>query len=197
MSVPALKSFSFLNVMAPLINLLETKVNLIPEEVRLRKTLEERGKDLIKTGIFVLTIFVFISTILISTIYFKSAFLSNLETKYQPLNQEAKQLEEKFSRIIMVHNSLSSRGYSLEVLSELYSLTPVNMAFNDIRYESQGKFSLGGTAESMSAIFSFVDKMEKSKYFKDVKTKYTAKRKDGKRDVVDFEIAAILKKEID
>ncbi len=45
--------------------------------------------------------------------------------------------------------------------------------------------------------FSFVDSMEKSKYFKDVKTKYTSKRKDGNRDVADFEIACILKRDIE
>jgi len=43
----------------------------------------------------------------------------------------------------------------------------------------------------MSAIFSFVDEMGKSKYFKDVKTKYTTRRKEGEEDVVDFEIAAL------
>jgi len=33
--------------------------------------------------------------------------------------------------------------------------------------------------------------MEKSEYFKDVKTKYTTRRKEGEKDFVDFEIAAL------
>jgi len=45
----------------------------------------------------------------------------------------------------------------------------------------------------MSEVFSLVDSMEKTENFKDVKTKYTAKRKDGSRDLVDFEIYCLLK----
>ena len=47
----------------------------------------------------------------------------------------------------------------------------------------------------MSIVFAFVDSLEKSSYFKDVKTRYTTKRKDGTRDVTDFEINCLLEKE--
>jgi hypothetical protein len=47
----------------------------------------------------------------------------------------------------------------------------------------------------MSVVFSFVDSMEKSKIFKDVKTKYTSKRKDGTKDVADFEITCAFEKD--
>jgi hypothetical protein len=36
--------------------------------------------------------------------------------------------------------------------------------------------------------------MNKSKYFKDVKTKYTSKRKEGAKDVTDFEISSQVNK---
>ncbi|MBI3602536.1 MAG: pilus assembly protein PilM [Candidatus Omnitrophica bacterium] len=187
-----IKQQSFLSVIAPLMVLPEMKVNLIPEEIKLRRAVEERGKDLIKIGILVLTIFLLTSIILVTKIYFKSAFLRGLKTKYASLHQEAKQLENDFLRVSMIN--LSTRGYSLEVLNELYAVTPTDIAFSSILYDGQGKCSLVGTAQSMSTIFSFVDKMEKSKYFKDVKTKYTTRRKEGKEDVVDFEIAALWKR---
>lgn len=186
---------SFLNAIAPLMAASQLKVNLIPEEVRLRKNIEDRGRDLIKTGIFILSISVLISVIFISKIYFKSAFLKSLKSKYTDINAEAEQLEKTFGRTMMVANYLSTRGYSLEVLTDLCAITPINLSLADIRYDAQGKFFLGGTAESMSVVFSFVDKMEKSKFFKDVKTKYATKRKSEKRDVVDFEIVATLEKE--
>ena len=79
---------SFLNVITSLISWEEMKVNLIPEEIKIRRSLEERGRDLIKAGIFTLTVFVLIFSILISKIYFKSSYLKNLNNKYQTLNQE-------------------------------------------------------------------------------------------------------------
>ncbi len=190
------KHVSFLNVIAPLTACQELKVNLIPEEVKLRRAFEDRGKELIKTGIFVLAIFVLIFSILLSKIYFKNAYLNNLTKKYQSLSGDAKKLEQDFARINLIKNYLLKRGYSLELLAELYNIASLDLKINNIRFDSQGKFALTGTALSMSTVFSFVDDMEKSKYFKEVKTKYTTKRKEELMDVTDFELIALLENKV-
>jgi Tfp pilus assembly protein PilN len=193
----SIRRVSFLNVIASLLAYEEMKVDLVPDEIKMRKSIEQRGRQLIKTGILVLSIFVLIFSILTSKIYFKTAYLSNLDKKYRPLEQEAKVLENDFEKINMIKQYLSSRGFSLEVLSELYNMVPLELELNDIRFDEQGKFSIKGTAESMSMIFSFVDAMKKSKYFIDVKTKYTTKRKEATRDVADFEIACLLNRKVE
>lgn len=190
------KHVSFLNVIAPLIVCQELKVNLIPEEIKLRRALEERGKELIKTGIFVLAIFILIFSILLSKIYFKNVYLKNLTQEYLSLSGDAKKLEQDFARVNLIKNYLLKRGYSLELLSELYNITSFDLKINNIRFDSQGKFSLTGTALSMSTVFSFVGDMEKSQYFKEVKTKYTTKRKEELRDVTDFELTALLENQV-
>ncbi len=194
--IAAIRHLSFLNVIASVTAVPSPKVSLIPEEIRMRKNIEERGRELIKAGIFTLSIALVLSMIFVSKIYFKSLFLQNLKMKYATVGEEAAKLEKSFGRATTVANYLSTRGYSLEVLADLVTLAPSDLELGDIRYESQGKFSLGGTAESMSVVFAFVDKLEKSSYFKDVKTKYTTKRKAGKRDLVDFEIVATLEKKV-
>ena len=181
--------------MASLLSRGGVKVNLIPEEIKLRKSLEERGKELIKSGIFVLTIFVLVFSILMGKIYFKNTYLNNLKSKYKSLNQEAKKLEKDFEKIGLIRGFLLNRGYSVEVLSELYDVALFDLELNDIRFDDvTDKFTIKGTAESMATVFSFVDNMESSEYFKDVKTRYTTKRKDGLRDVTDFELISILDK---
>ncbi len=186
---------SFLNVAASLLALGETKVDLLPEEIRMRKKLEESGRDLVATGILALTLFVLVFFILAAKIYFKSLYLQTLNRKFASLDQEAEKLEKDFSSAAVIKNYLSSRGYALEVLAELHATAPSNLKCEYIRYDQeQNKFSLRGTAESMSAVFVFVDTLEKSKYFKDVKIKYTTKRKDGMADFTDFEIIAAMEK---
>ncbi len=189
------KHVSFFAVIACLYVWQETKINLVPEEIKVRKAIEERARDLVKTGIYVLLVFMLINLILISKIYFGTMYLNKLERKYRPLHDEVKKLEVDFSKVSMIKNYLTKRGYSLEVLTELYALVKDGLLISDIRFDDQqGKFSIRGTAESMSLVFSFVQDMEKSNYFEDVKTKYTTKRKEGTVDVTDFEIATNLSK---
>src|SRR3989338_320396 len=195
--ISSVRYLSFFNVIASTTAVPPPKVSLVPEEIRLRKDIEDRGRDLIKTGIFILSLSLVLSMIFISKIYLKSLFLKNLKAKYATVTAEAEKLEKAFGRATTVANYLSTRGYSLEVLSDLVTLAPYDLELADIRYDTLGKFSLGGTADSMSVVFALVDKMEKSPYFKDVKTKYTTKRKAGKRDLVDFEIGATLEKKTD
>lgn len=189
------RKVSFLGVVSPVVTLDEMKVDLIPEETRLRRSLEERGKDLIKTGIYIMTIFVIVVIMLVSKIYFKSTHLKSLERKYGALDEEARRLEKDFLEIGIIRNYLVNRGYSLDVITELHAITPLSIKLEDIRYEAQGKLSIRGTAESMSAVFSFVDSMEKSSLFKDVKTKYTSKRREGTKDLADFEINCSFEKD--
>ncbi|MFH0827384.1 MAG: pilus assembly protein PilM [Candidatus Omnitrophota bacterium] len=185
---------SFFDVLSPLVCQDKIKVNLIPEEIRLRKAFQERGRDLIKTGISVLTIGVLIFSVFLTHIYAKSAILKKLDKKFQAIHDDARELEASFTKINLIKEYLSKRGYSLEVLGELYAIMKDDILLSDIRFDVQGRFSVKGTAEVMSSVFSFVEQMGKSKYFKDVKTRYTTKRKEGLKDVTDFEIQSVLVK---
>lgn len=202
-SEPALKTLSaknnvsFLNVTAALFSLEELKVELVPEEIKLRKIVEQRGRELIKTGILILSIITLVFSILMSNIFVKSLYLRKLDAKYEAVNREAKDLEKDFAKISLIRNYLFKRGYSLEVLTELYGILPEDIQLSDIRFEEQGRFSLRGTALSMSIVFSFIENLEKSNYFKDVKTKYTTKRKEESKDVTDFEISSLLERVVE
>lgn len=187
-SVSLMKQLSFMHIIAALSFWDKLKVDLVPEETKVRKSLEERGKELIKTGVLILVNFVVIFFILATGIYFKGAHLKKINDKYFSLSQDAKKLESEFDKISRVKGFLATRGYSLEVLTELYNIVNLEVQLNDIRFDEQGKFTLRGTAESMSAVFTLVEDLEKSKYFKEVKSKYTTKRKEGLKDVTDFEI---------
>ncbi len=191
-SASLFRRLSFLDVIAPLLCWQELKVDLVPEEIKLRIALQEQGKELIKTGILILAIFVLTFSVLISKIYFKGAYLRKLNLKYESLNKETQILETEFAKAGLIKTYLADRGYSLEVLTELYTIASDDLEIGDIRFDSQGKFSIRGTAESMSGVFSFVENLEKSKYFKDVKAKYTTKRKVGLRDLTDFEVVSAL-----
>jgi Tfp pilus assembly protein PilN len=183
---------SFLNLAACLISSDELKVDLLPEEIKLRKVVEERGKDLIKSGVLVLTVFLLTVFILISKIYFMNAYLKKLDERYDSLYKQVESLEKDSIKIGLIRNYITKRGYSLEVLSELYNVAPEGLKLDEIRFDDQGKLSIRGMADAMSRVFALLENMEKGKYFKEVKTKYTTKRKEGAKEITDFEINCLL-----
>jgi Tfp pilus assembly protein PilN len=109
-----------------------------------------------------------------------------------PLRKEAGELENDFTKIAVVRGYLANRGFALEVLTEIFNTIPLEVEVNYLKFDGQGKLTIRGTAASMSVIFAFVDNLEKSSYFKDVKTKYTTMRKEGIKDLADFEIGCTL-----
>ena len=186
------KKVSFFNLITSLYAAHSLNVSLIPEEVKLRRAIEQRGRDLIKTGIFVLLVFLFLFLILLSKIHFKSSYLEHLNSEGKILSVEARALQKDLAKVNTIKSYMTKRGVSLEALTALYELIPLDTELSDIRYDELGKFTLRGTSASMSSVFAFVDSMNKSEYFSNVKTKYTTKRKEGLKDVTDFEINCLL-----
>jgi hypothetical protein len=186
------KVVSFVNAIACLWASDIARVNLIPEEIKIRKAVEERGRDLVKTGSIVITALVLIFLILANKIYYKGAYLNEMKSRYQLLNNEARELEKDFNYVNLMKHYLSRRGFALKVLAELYDIVPIDMELSDIRYEAEGGFSVRGTTEQISCVFTFVEAMNKSIYFSDVKTRYTRKRKEAGKDLTDFEVTSSL-----
>jgi len=187
---------SFLDVIAPLINPNRSRINLIPEEIKLRKKFEEKSKDLVTAGVFIMTILAMLCLGLISRIFFKAAYLKNLTDTYDPVIQSSKRLEKSFSQMRLVKRELKDRDVAIEVLSELYNLTPTDIQLNGIKFSLTGRFSIDGNSRTMGAVFSFIGDMEESKFFKNVESRRTTKRKEGDEEIVDFEIICVLGDEL-
>lgn len=191
------KRVSFLDILAPLCMQEEIKVTLIPEEIKLRISLEARGRDLIKTGVLTFAIFIFAFFLLLTIMYTKNSYLRKLDMQYHSLNQEAEGLKKDLEKNDLIKDYILNHGFSIELLAALYELMPLDTELNDVRFEKQGKLSLRGSAESMSTVFSLADTMRKSKYFTDIKIGPSSRRKENAKDVTDFEITSSFNKQLD
>ncbi|MFH1339458.1 MAG: pilus assembly protein PilM [Candidatus Omnitrophota bacterium] len=187
---------SFLNPIAAALTFEDVKLDLVPEEIKLEKSLKQKGREIIKAGILVMAAFVLIYCIMLVNIYVKSGYLKKLSGQFGAIHQEAQELEGDFAKNQLIRDFLSARGYSLEVLAEFYSALPLDVKISYLKFDDEGTFSIEGTAESMATVFSFVDNLSKSRYFKKVETRYTRKRKEGEKDVADFSVTCALNKEI-
>jgi len=186
------KGISFLDVCSPLLAPDLLKIDLTPKEIRLKKALVERGKDIIMLGILSMVMFVLVCGVLMSKIYFKNIYLGSLKARYVEENKEAEGLKKSHTRIQVIKDYLVTRGYSLEVLNELNNVISSDIYLNHVKFEHGGEFSIKGSSLSMSVVFTLVSSMEQSKYFQNVKTRYTTKRKEEGQDLTDFHIICAL-----
>lgn len=184
---------SFLDVASALMAATPPKVNLIPDEIKLRMSFEEKSRELVKFGVCVMTIGILTCALFINNIYSKNMYLKRLKEKYQPVISAAEHLEKGYAHLQLVKRELKNRGIALDVLAEIHTLIPQNVQLTSIKYNRQGeKFSMTGDSRSMSIVFGFIDSLEASPYFKNVEPKRTTKRKTENDEVVDFEIMCIL-----
>ena len=192
-SLNKVKEVSFMNVFSSLESYPEAELDLVPEELKLKRVFELRSREIIKTGVLILVGLFSISVALIGEIYTKEKFLGSLNNKLKTLEKSANRLQREFDRIKIVKKFFSVRNYSLEVLRDIYKSLPQGVKLTNIRFDRKSHtLSLKGTANSMSVIFDFVDKLENSLYIRNVRSERTTRRKVKETKVVDFDIRAEL-----
>jgi hypothetical protein len=192
---PALKekcvgqNMALLTVSAPGILADDLTVDLSPEENKLKRNLEERSRHLIKTAMLSMILIGVLSLWFACYMYLKTARLDELTKRYEPIRKETESLEVAYAKIKSVKARLMLRGKALDVTTELFSYLSSDLYLTDVKYESDGKMSVKGSAFQKDSIFALVDQMKSSSLFKNVQTKYITERKEGEVSVADFEIS--------
>ena len=180
---------SFLDVIAMSSTMNELQVDLTPDELKVQRAIEEKGREMIKSAIYALVLLVLICGMFFSKLYFKDVYLEQLKDEYVKKRRAVAILDRVAQKTQIVKDYVNSRLESLDALEELYRLTPDDIYLNSVLLDENGTISIQGISESMSRVFNFVSDLEDSELFKSVKTKSTTAKKDRGKDVAAFEIA--------
>ena len=126
---------------------------------------------------------------IMSKIYFKDTFLNkNLREQFAPQKEQVQKLELQMNKIKLVRGYMQDRMVALDIIHELYTITPRSIYLNNIVMDENGTVTIDGISESMSQVFSYVKSLDDSAMFKEAKTKSTSTKKDNGKDVAAFEI---------
>lgn len=181
------------DVLAPAISAGRCEVNLIPEEILMKRNVEQQSREVMVTGVLVVTILISIGLVLGSKNYFKETFLKkNLREKYAGQHEEVLKLQSELHKTKAVQELLSSRLTALKILRGLYVVIPKDIYLNSITSAEDGIVVISGIAETTSRVYAFVGSLSESKIFDGVKTKSTSVKKDRGKDMVSFEIEFLL-----
>lgn len=183
------KQISFFDLFSAMKTASRLKIDLIPTEIKLKHRFRESGRDIITFGILVMTIFLMFSVFLVSKIYLRKEQIKRLDEKNLASEGEARLLEKTSTKSRVLRELLNTRGKGLYAFEKINAMVGEDIYLSSFSYDKEGKITFSGTAESMSRVFAFVTELEESNYFKDVKTNQTKSRREGQKEVADFEIA--------
>ncbi len=187
---------SFLDVIAPAAVASKCEINLMPEEMALKKTVEKQSQEAIKTVVGALLVLVLIGMTIMLNIYFKNTFLNrNLREKFADQKEEVQKLQGRLNKIKIVKQYLQGRMISLDIIRELYKITPVPIYLNSMVLDEDGTLTLRGNSTSstgvsdaMSQVYAYEKALSGSSMFKNVKRKSMTTKKDNGKDVAVFEL---------
>ena len=179
---------SFLDLIGSGWTLEQVAVDMTPEEIKTQRAIEEKGRQVIRTGIYAVLIFILFAFIFVSREHFNNMSLERLREDYQQKRKKVVALDRKAQKTRIVKGYLKSRMIGLEVVRTLYQLIPDEIYLQSISLDENGTVEISGVSETMSRVFNFVTALEESDLFKNVKTKSTSARKERGKDVAAFDI---------
>jgi len=170
----------------------DMEINLLP------KTMVEDNQLRILRAHFANMLILFCCVILIffgiaaKKITDKARYLKKLNSEILAMKPKVEKAGRMREDIEIMEDVIQKRPLAIDVVAEIYSLTPKGITFNLMNYESGEALLLRGNAPSLEAVIGFIKTLEESKYFSNVKVKYTSKRDRADRGLTDFEVICIL-----
>ncbi len=184
------KDISFLDVISDALNGEECAVDLIPEDLRIKKSFKAKGQEIFLAGCFLMVIFILTMSVFLVKIYFRNSYLKEIHGNFEVREREASELMVLSEDTRQIENFNKKKGRALTIFNEIQTVLPQEMYLSEIILTSDEKISIKGTSDFMSAVFSFVTEFEGNPYFRNVTTDYTKSRRENDRDVSDFGITA-------
>lgn len=169
------------------------EVNLMPEEILMKRSVEKQSREAMVAGVLVVVILLLAGFTLGAKNYFKETFLNqNLKAKFAGQHEKVLALEDEMRKTKLIRGILDSRLSSLEALRGLYAVVPNDIYLNSVNQAEDGVITISGIAETTSRVYSFVSTLSESRIFNGVKTKSTSGKKDRGKDMIAFEIEFVL-----
>lgn len=114
----------------------EAKINLISPEMKLKHNVRQGSKEMITLGTLIMTLFLLMSLIFGSKIFFRGIYNSKLIKINDVYSEEARRLERVSTKNRVVKKLLDSRGKGLLVLNVISKFISDDIYLSQINYDS-------------------------------------------------------------
>jgi hypothetical protein len=125
----------------------------------------------------------------------KYACLNSIDSEMKKISTDLGRAKKMASDLALVKAEMERRPLAVDVLGEVCQSTPPGIALNMLDYDSGKALAIRGTAPALGDVFGYVTALEASRYFGGVKVKYANKRVVSGRELAEFEIGCLIKKD--
>jgi len=133
-----------------------------------------------------------ISGIFLGKVYNKERYLNQLKQETLQIQERADKLRSMRRVTEDIKKRTLRKGFALNFIYEIHSVIFPEIYLTLISFDGEEQLTLRGVSNTMSEIFGFLNALEKSKYFQNVKTKFVTTRNIGGKDLTEFEIICSL-----
>ena len=181
---PAYRSLSIAPLIGIAIAPLSLSLDLTPDAVRLRRTLERNARNLTWLGIEIMLALMLASVFAVGRYLRKDAHLNRLRDAAAQVGREAEAVEAMRLKSNLIKERLEPKYAALTVLRELETTMPESVYLTSVQLEDR-QVLLRGSTEVGSDVLKYVRALEASPVFADVKSSSSRR---------DFEITCSLEK---
>ena len=128
-------------------------------------------------------------------IYKSSSYLELLQKKIKETEPSVNKIKEKIKRLKFIQGRLNPAVSAIDIIHELYQLTPPEISFSILYLDEDNLLTLQGTSEVGSAVNIFQKNLVDSSSFQNVTLQYATKRKVFKGELTDFKITCQMAKQ--
>lgn len=168
--------------------------NLLPQDAKEKKRKTVYQKELRKTAILSFFVIITISLGMFFNIYIRQIKIDRLNREFLSLSKVVVSVEKMAKKLNYVKGQIYEPVLCLDALTEIFRIAPADINIVSFSYDVNKQVVLKGQADTLSAVFNFVNTIEDSKMFKDVQVRHSAKRKIKNYELADFEIVCLFER---
>jgi Tfp pilus assembly PilM family ATPase len=170
----------------------EAKIDLLPGKMKGDKEFLSFRKAVTRTLILASSVALVLFGLAAQKIFDKTRLIRLINARIKVMEPRVLKAKRMRDDLKIIKNELQKKPLAIDVLSEVYKITPGEISFNLLDYESDKSLVLRGNAPSLDRIITFLTILEDSPYLENVKLKYTTKRTARGAQKTDFEIVCAV-----
>jgi hypothetical protein len=170
------------------------RIDLMPESVRGAAQAVSLRSNLAVNGILIAIMALLLFAFVVKRLHDKSVSLSGINGRLKAIAADVSKVRKMDDDIKIVNSQMNKMPLAVDIVREVYSLTPSAVLLSMLDFERQQDLTIRGSAPALNDIIGYVNALENSLYFESVKVKYATKRVAAGKETVDFEIVCTISK---